>query len=121
MRRLVLHLAATVAVGIMPAAPCARVPGARRSRPSAETVPVRAEGDPADLQRRRRAALFRHRARHRRRPEIAIGPAPLDPGDDKQLVLAVPPLGPGRYRVIWHVVSVDTHRTEGEYTFTVGP
>ena len=44
-----------------------------------------------------------------------------DPADDKQLVLAVPNLAPGRYRVNWHVVSVDTHRTEGEFTFTVGP
>lgn len=52
---------------------------------------------------------------------IAIGPVATAPGDDKQLVLAVPPLAPGRYRVNWHVVSVDTHRTEGEYTFTVGP
>ena len=52
---------------------------------------------------------------------IAAGPAATAPGDDKQLVLAVPPLAPGRYRVSWHVVSVDTHRTEGEYTFTVGP
>ena len=52
---------------------------------------------------------------------IATGPALRDPGDDKQLVLAVPPLAPGRYRVSWHVVSVDTHRTEGDFTFTVGP
>jgi copper resistance protein C len=52
---------------------------------------------------------------------IATGPAIRDPGDDKQLVLTVPPLAPGRYRVRWHVVSVDTHRTEGDYTFTVGP
>jgi methionine-rich copper-binding protein CopC len=52
---------------------------------------------------------------------IAAGPAATAPGDDKQLVLAVPPLASGRYRVSWHVVSVDTHRTEGEYTFTVGP
>jgi hypothetical protein len=31
------------------------------------------------------------------------------------------PLPPGRYRVVWHVVSVDTHRTEGAYSFTVKP
>jgi methionine-rich copper-binding protein CopC len=31
------------------------------------------------------------------------------------------PLPPGRYRVFWHVVSVDTHRTEGAYSFTVKP
>jgi methionine-rich copper-binding protein CopC len=52
---------------------------------------------------------------------IATGPAVRDPGDDKQLVLAVPPLAPGRYKVSWHVVSVDTHRTEGVYSFTVAP
>jgi copper resistance protein C len=52
---------------------------------------------------------------------IATGPVALAPGDDRQLILAVPLLVPGHYRVSWHVVSVDTHRTEGEYTFTVGP
>jgi copper resistance protein C len=52
---------------------------------------------------------------------IATGQATVDPGNDKQLVLPLPPLAPGRYRVRWHVVSVDTHRTEGEYSFTVEP
>jgi methionine-rich copper-binding protein CopC len=52
---------------------------------------------------------------------IATGPAVRDPGDDKQLVLAVPPLAPGRYKVSWHVVSVDTHRTEGAYSFAIAP
>jgi copper resistance protein C len=52
---------------------------------------------------------------------IAIEPVATAPGDDKQLVLTLPPLAPGRYRVSWHVISIDTHRTEGEYTFTVGP
>ncbi|SRR6266404_2321231 len=52
---------------------------------------------------------------------VATGAATVDPANDKQLVLAVPPLVPGRYRVRWHVVSVDTHRTEGEYSFAVGP
>jgi copper resistance protein C len=51
----------------------------------------------------------------------ATGAAAVDPGNDKQLVLMAPPLTPGRYRVHWHVVSVDTHRTEGEYSFTVEP
>jgi copper resistance protein C len=51
---------------------------------------------------------------------IATGPAIRDAGDDKQLVLTVPPLAPGRYHVRWHVVSVDTHRTEGDYTFSIG-
>src|SRR6516162_844865 len=29
-------------------------------------------------------------------------------------------LSPGTYRVRWHVLSVDTHKTEGNFTFTVG-
>ena len=28
---------------------------------------------------------------------------------------------PGRYSVRWHAVSVDTHRTDGHYNFTVLP
>jgi len=30
------------------------------------------------------------------------------------------PLGPGTYRVRWHALSVDTHNTEGSFSFTVG-
>jgi methionine-rich copper-binding protein CopC len=30
------------------------------------------------------------------------------------------PLAPGTYRVRWHVLSVDTHTTEGSFTFHVG-
>jgi methionine-rich copper-binding protein CopC len=29
-------------------------------------------------------------------------------------------LSPGTYRVRWHVLSVDTHTTEGSFTFNVG-
>ena len=29
-------------------------------------------------------------------------------------------LGPGSYKVIWKVLSVDTHRTEGSFSFQVG-
>ena len=35
--------------------------------------------------------------------------------------LLLKPLAPGRYRVTWHAVSVDTHRTEGKYNFLVLP
>ena len=28
--------------------------------------------------------------------------------------------GPGTYRVRWHVLSVDTHTTQGSFTFRVG-
>ena len=29
-------------------------------------------------------------------------------------------LGPGTYKVHWHVLSVDTHKTEGNFSFHVG-
>jgi copper resistance protein C len=29
-------------------------------------------------------------------------------------------LGPGAYRVRWHALSVDTHKTEGNFSFHVG-
>lgn len=38
-----------------------------------------------------------------------------------RLVLRVPPLSPGSYRVTWSVVSVDTHKTEGSFSFEVRP
>jgi copper resistance protein C len=31
------------------------------------------------------------------------------------------PLAPGTYRVRWQVLSKDTHTTEGNFSFTVGP
>ena len=52
---------------------------------------------------------------------IRAGPATVDPGNNTQLVLPLPPLAPGRYKVSWHVVSVDTHRTEGQYGFEIRP
>ncbi len=34
--------------------------------------------------------------------------------------IAVKPLPPGTYKVIWRVLSVDTHTTEGSFNFRVG-
>ena len=50
---------------------------------------------------------------------VGLGPSVLDPGDRALLTIAIPPLPPGRYRVHWRVLSVDTHITEGDFTFTV--
>jgi copper resistance protein C len=33
----------------------------------------------------------------------------------------LPRLPPGTYTVVWHVTSVDTHKTEGRFDFTVVP
>jgi copper resistance protein C len=37
-----------------------------------------------------------------------------------QIHVSVKPLPPGTYRVRWKVLSVDTHTTEGSFTFRVG-
>src|SRR3954462_14463597 len=52
---------------------------------------------------------------------VGTGPATVDPRDNTQLVLALPPLAPGRYRVRWRIVSIDTHPTEGDYIFEIRP
>jgi hypothetical protein len=43
------------------------------------------------------------------------------PGDNKTLIVAVAPHGPGSYTVAWHATSVDTHKTQGRFTFTLAP
>jgi copper resistance protein C len=52
---------------------------------------------------------------------IATGAAAIDPQNPMELVLKLPPLAPGHYKVRWHVVSVDTHRTEGSFSFDIQP
>ena len=47
------------------------------------------------------------------------GDPQLDRGDATLLTVSVPSLAPGRYRVRWRVLSVDTHVTEGDFTFDV--
>ncbi len=38
---------------------------------------------------------------------------------NKMVVQFDPPLQSGRYQVNWHVLSIDGHKTEGSYTFTI--
>jgi methionine-rich copper-binding protein CopC len=40
--------------------------------------------------------------------------------DGRQLSIKVGALKPGDYTVNWAVVCIDTHHTEGSYTFSVG-
>jgi copper resistance protein C len=42
-----------------------------------------------------------------------------DDKDKMLLIVSVPPLPDGTYTIIWHVVSVDTHRTQGRFKFTI--
>lgn len=42
-------------------------------------------------------------------------------GDKKTLIVTpAAPLAAGEYKVEWHAVSVDTHKSEGAYQFKVG-
>jgi copper resistance protein C len=52
---------------------------------------------------------------------MQAGPATLARDNTAQLRVPLKPLPPGTYKVIWRVLSVDTHRTEGDFTFRVGP
>ena len=48
------------------------------------------------------------------------GKASVDPAHPAQMRVALKALPPGTYKVIWRVLSVDTHRTQGSFTFRVG-
>lgn len=39
----------------------------------------------------------------------------------RQLSVSLPKLPAGKYTVIWHVTSIDTHKTEGRFDFIVSP
>ena len=45
----------------------------------------------------------------------------IDPANRALIQVSVPQLAPGRYRVVWRALSVDTHVTEGDFTFDVVP
>jgi copper resistance protein C len=52
---------------------------------------------------------------------VVTGKPRTESGDNRKLVVEVPVLHTGKYTVIWHVTSVDTHKTEGRFQFTVAP
>jgi methionine-rich copper-binding protein CopC len=47
-------------------------------------------------------------------------PAAVNSSNPSELDVKLKTLPPGTYTVKWHVLSVDTHTTEGDYTFHVG-
>jgi methionine-rich copper-binding protein CopC len=50
---------------------------------------------------------------------VTTGKAVVDPTDPMQMVLKLPLLPPGQYRVHWFATGVDTHSLNGDYTFEV--
>ncbi|WP_430244598.1 copper homeostasis periplasmic binding protein CopC [Neorhizobium sp. DAR64861/K0K2] len=53
--------------------------------------------------------------------EIEIGKGILKDADKTLTAPVTGPLKPGTYTVKWNVLSVDGHKTNGTYTFTVKP
>ena len=51
---------------------------------------------------------------------VDLGNVQIPQGTPAELQVGLKPLAPGTYLVSWHVVSVDTHPTEGTFTFEVG-
>jgi copper resistance protein C len=47
------------------------------------------------------------------------GAAAIDPNNKQELDVKLKPLEAGTYTVKWHALSVDTHTTEGDFTFQV--
>lgn len=45
----------------------------------------------------------------------------FDKSNESLLTVSVPPLAPGKYKVVWRAVSVDTHVTTGSFSFQVRP
>ncbi|WP_447876694.1 CopC domain-containing protein YobA [Serratia fonticola] len=51
---------------------------------------------------------------------VKTGKLDLDPSNNTQINVPIESdLGAGKYQVSWHVVSVDGHKTKGQYSFTV--
>lgn len=52
---------------------------------------------------------------------VQVGKAALAPDNTAQLQVDLKPLKAGTYTVHWRVLSVDTHRSQGEFNFEVDP
>lgn len=59
--------------------------------------------------------------RNKKGAPVQAGKASVDRRDRTQLRVPLKALSPGTYKVIWRVLSVDTHRTQGDFSFRVGP
>ena len=66
-------------------------------------------------------AYSRVRVQNAKGARADAGDSQVDAADARQLRVSLPPLPAGTYKVLWRVLSVDGHITEGEYTFQVVP
>jgi methionine-rich copper-binding protein CopC len=53
---------------------------------------------------------------------VPTGHAAISPSDKRVMIVPLAqPLAPGAYVVRWHAVAADTHRTSGQFGFSVAP
>lgn len=52
---------------------------------------------------------------------VDLGDSAVDPANRALLRVSLPALPAGRYKVAWRVLSVDSHVTEGDFSFRVAP
>ena len=45
----------------------------------------------------------------------------VDPSDKTVMRVSLPALTPGTYKVVWRALSIDTHVSQGDYTFELAP
>lgn len=64
-------------------------------------------------------AFSRIEVRDANNARVDTGKATVSKTNPVVMTIAVKPLKAGTYRVFWHALSVDTHMTEGSFSFTV--
>jgi len=50
---------------------------------------------------------------------VSDGSSAIDPNNNQEMDIKLKPLPAGTYTVKWHALSVDTHTTQGDFTFQV--
>ena len=93
----------------------ARVPGARQSAGRQRGRPPRRPSSCITFTEGVEPLFSTIEVRDANGAAVSTGKPHVAPDNDRRLVVELPKLPPGTYTVIWHVTSVDTHKTEGSY------
>jgi copper resistance protein C len=59
------------------------------------------------------------RVENRDRQRVDNGDGHVSPEDPSLLEVGLPPVPPGRYRVVWSVIARDGHRKDGDFAFRI--
>jgi copper resistance protein C len=109
---LLLLLAVSAPLAFAHSHPVSMEPAANTTTPPPEKVTMHFSGD---LESKFSSITVSDATGH----VVSNGTSVVDPSDTKLMTVALPPLPGGIYTVHWVSVSVDSHRIQGEYNFTV--